>query len=242
MTTVGHVLMGTAIGVLCLPLQKSTPWKAAYFAAFALLPNIPDLPFPGWGHDRYDLSHSLFVNLILGLAAAFLLWRQKVIPPGGKILLAGAAAWLSHLLLDALYGDGPGVAIFRPFSDAYLHLPIPWFAVVWTAPQLTTELFREFAMEFASYVPLVVLAAGLRRIRLARRVSQERAEIAGDQSARRRRDSNRQTPLATETFRLATLPRMGMRASISQRSRVRRRMPSPSEPSTQAIAAGSSDS
>ncbi len=242
MTTVGHVLMGTAIGVLCLPEQESARWKAAYFAAFALLPNIPDLPFPGWGHDRYDLSHSLLVNLILSLAAAFLLWRKEVILSSGKILFAGTAAWLSHLLLDSLYADGPGVAIFWPFSDAHLHLPIPWFAVVWTAPQLTTELFREFAMEFASYLPLVALAAGLRRIRLARRAAQERAELAGDQSARRRRDSNRQTPLATETFRLATLPRMGIRTSRSQRSRVRRRMPSPSAPSTQAIAAGSSDS
>ena len=174
MTTVGHILMGTAIGVLCLPEHKSARWKAAYFAAFALLPNIPDLPFPNWGHYRYDLSHSLLVNLILSLAAAFLLWRKKVIVPGGKILFAGAAAWLSHLLLDSLYGDGPGVAIFWPFSDAYLHLPIPWFAVVRTAPQLTTELFREFAMEFASYFPLVVLAAGLRRILLARSAAPER--------------------------------------------------------------------
>src|ERR1041385_2748276 len=61
-------------------------------------------------------------------------------------------------------------------------------------------------------------------------------------SARLRRDSNRHTPLATETFRLSTLPRIGMRSRRSQRSRVSRRMPSPSAPSTHAIAAGSSDS
>lgn len=46
--------------------------------------------------------------------------------------------------------------------------------------------------------------------------------------------SNRQMPAETETFRLSTLPCIGMRASSSQVSRVSRRMPAPSAPSTQA--------
>src|SRR5262249_43966349 len=51
----------------------------------------------------------------------------------------------------------------------------------------------------------------------------ERAQHGGQRErlerghARRLRDSNRHTPLATDTLRLATLPRMGMRASRSQR-------------------------
>ena len=57
---------------------------------------------------------------------------------------------------------------------------------------------------------------------------------------RRRRASNRQTPAATETLRLSTVPCMGMLTSWSQVSRVRRRMPSPSAPSTQAWATGHS--
>ena len=78
--------------------------------------------------------------------------------------------------------------------------------------------------------------------RVGDRGNRGRAETPSPRYARRRRDSNRHTPLATETFRLSTLPRIGMRTRRSQRSRVSRRMPSPSAPSTHAIAAGSSDS
>jgi hypothetical protein len=46
--------------------------------------------------------------------------------------------------------------------------------------------------------------------------------------------SYRQTPLATDTFRLSTLPAIGIFITISQVSRVRRRMPSPSAPITSA--------
>ena len=171
MTTVGHALAGIAIGALCLPERKSTRWKAAYFAVFALLPNIPDLPLPYWGHGRYELSHSLFVNLfaVLGIAA-MLAWRREMRGRiDGKILAGGGVAWLSHLLLDSLYRDGRGITIFWPFSDASLHLPIPWFSVVQIPPPVTWVLLRELAVEFLSYSPWVLLAFVLRRVRVASR-------------------------------------------------------------------------
>lgn len=171
MTTVGHTLAGIAVGVLCLPEQKSTRWKAVYFAVFALLPNIPDLPLPYWGHARYELSHSLFVNLlaILGIAA-LIAWRRDMRSRfGGTMLAGGAVAWFSHLLLDSLYRDGGGVAIFWPFSDARLHLPVPWFSVVPVPPPVTGALLRELAAEFLSYFPLVLLAFALRRTRVRAR-------------------------------------------------------------------------
>src|SRR3990172_11517450 len=46
--------------------------------------------------------------------------------------------------------------------------------------------------------------------------------------------SNKHTPALTDTFKLSTLPSIGMRTSWSHVSRVRRRKPSPSAPSTQA--------
>lgn len=52
-----------------------------------------------------------------------------------------------------------------------------------------------------------------------------------------RRASYRQTPLATETFRLSTAPRIGMLTSSSQVLRVSWRMPAPSAPSTNATGA-----
>jgi hypothetical protein len=71
MTPVGHILTGTAIAVLCLPARASTPHKLVHFAAFMGLANLPDLPFEIWGHQRYDLSHSLLVNLLF-IAVALL--------------------------------------------------------------------------------------------------------------------------------------------------------------------------
>ena len=53
--------------------------------------------------------------------------------------------------------------------------------------------------------------------------------------ARCRRVSNRHMPALTETFRFSTLPSMGMETRRSHVSRVSRRMPFPSAPSTQAI-------
>ena len=106
MTQVGHTLMGTALGILSLPAHRSPRWKVGYFAIFALLANLPDLPLPYWGHGRYDISHSLFVNLLLSvLAVALCSWQPGVhqLMGGRAVLVAGTLAWLSHLLLDAFY-------------------------------------------------------------------------------------------------------------------------------------------
>src|SRR5262245_59028329 len=121
MTSVGHTLVGIAIGTFCVPPEASTRWKARYFVAFMVLPNVPDLPFPFWGHDRYDISHSLVVNLLLCLILLTLLtWhphsRRSI--GSGKVLGGGMCAWLSHLVLDSFYNHGRGVAIFWPVSDA----------------------------------------------------------------------------------------------------------------------------
>jgi membrane-bound metal-dependent hydrolase YbcI (DUF457 family) len=134
--------------------------------AFALLPNIPDLPFKHWGHRRYDISHSLFANLLLILGALSLLsWRQDLRhhTGGGLVLIGGIVAWLSHLLLDSFYNHGKGVAVFWPFSDAHLALPIPWFSVVPSLLPFTREVLQEYGIEFASCCPLLVLALSLRR-------------------------------------------------------------------------------
>jgi LexA-binding, inner membrane-associated putative hydrolase len=165
MTSLGHSLLGITIGICCVPRRTSARWKVGYFAAFVVLSNIPDLPFPHWGHERYDISHNLFVNLLLCLIMVALLgWHPNIrhFIGGGKILGGGVAAWLSHLVLDSFYNHGRGVAIFWPLSDAHLALPIPWFSVV-PFPPLSLALLRECAIECASYLPLVALAYILRR-------------------------------------------------------------------------------
>ncbi|HSO19003.1 MAG TPA: metal-dependent hydrolase, partial [Desulfosarcina sp.] len=129
MTFIGHSRVGAALAQATLPAE--TNWKQWLLTVnvYVLLAFLPDLPLPGWGHSAYFLSHSLLVNLglmvPLTLAAACL--RSKI-PFLTVPLVAGAAlAWLSHFPLDALYNHGHGVAIYWPFSEAALNLPLPWF-------------------------------------------------------------------------------------------------------------------
>jgi LexA-binding, inner membrane-associated putative hydrolase len=166
MTQVGHAITGAAIGVLCLPPHLSKRAAGGYLVAFALLANVPDFGFRNWGHDRYDISHSVFVNLLIILVVIAGLWwlpgvRMRI--GGGTVFLGGAASWLSHLLLDSFYNHGLGVAIFWPFSAARLALPIPWFSVLSSPLPITWQAVQVWAIELASYLPLLLLAVGLRR-------------------------------------------------------------------------------
>jgi membrane-bound metal-dependent hydrolase YbcI (DUF457 family) len=168
MTNVGHTTMGAAIGALCKPEGYSTHRSVAHYAAFMMLANAPDLGFENWGHDQYRVSHSILVNLALIATVVALLARVKDLRArvgGWPVVIGGAAAWLSHFLLDALYAHGRGVALLWPLSDARLALPVPWFASVHFEERYTGRAFRAYAIELASYGPLLMLALGFRKHR-----------------------------------------------------------------------------
>jgi inner membrane protein len=170
MTSVGHTLTGIAIGVLCKPRNTSAKSTLAHLTIFAFLANIPDLPLPHWGHEQYRISHSIFVTLflisILAIGFAFgQKMRQRV--GGWMVIVGGALAWLSHLLLDSFYNHGYGIAIFWPFSNARLALPIPWFSVLPSIPPpFTWPIMRILCIEFISYFPLIILAIVLRQSKI----------------------------------------------------------------------------
>ena len=171
MTPVGHSLVGLSIGVLCMPQGQSPRTRAAFLVGFMFSANIPDFPIPGWGHYRYHISHSLFVSGAMIVAAAVLLrlWRRTRPTLGSMpVLLGGAAAWLSHLLLDSLYSHGRGLAVFWPFSTARFALPVPWLHNLYASPPpLDEHTVRVCLVEAACFLPLVLLAVawkmGLRR-------------------------------------------------------------------------------
>lgn len=172
MTLVGHGLTGAALGLLATPRDAGWPRTLAMLVIFAALGNTPDLPLPGWGHNLYEVSHSLPVTLALValLGAALWSWPATRRRLGGRTLLLGAAAWCSHLLLDSFYNHGKGVAIFWPLSRASLNLALPWFSTVrkplWQ-PELHT--FKVMAVELAFYGTAFLLVAGLRRVLFRRR-------------------------------------------------------------------------
>ena len=159
MTMVGHSLLGFSLGALAIPRSWSVRPKLLAFGALGLLAGAPDWPTPFWGHSQYHISHSLFVNLgliagVLALAAAFPRPRRAL--GGWPLVCAGAAAWLSHLLLDSFYSHGKGVRIFWPVSGDALNLSMPWFDVLQPGIPPAAAL-RIFAIEFAFYGTLLGL-------------------------------------------------------------------------------------
>lgn len=108
--------MGLAIGWIAVPAEFSRRAKLVTLAAFVALANAPDWPLPGWGHDRYDISHSIFVTLGL-IAAAATLASMALRPTryfSWRLIVGGAVAWLSHLLLDSSTLAAAGWLCFGP--------------------------------------------------------------------------------------------------------------------------------
>jgi hypothetical protein len=166
MTSIGHSIVGASFSVASLPAGASRRYKFLNLLVFILLANFPDIPMPHWSHDFYDFSHSLLVNLaLIMLATAILIQFPKVrkLPGLHRLIILGACAWLSHLLLDTFYNHGKGLLIFWPLSTASLALPIPWFSVLPMEPFLNiVKILKIFLFELLSYVPLLFFSILLR--------------------------------------------------------------------------------
>jgi membrane-bound metal-dependent hydrolase YbcI (DUF457 family) len=161
-TTIGHSLAGLSIAVLTLPRGRSLVWYLLVGHFFIFFANLPDFPLPGWGHDSYQVSHSIFLAALLASSMALLLllpeFNARV---GAKVIVAWSAAWLTHMLLDSIYSHGKGIGIFWPFSDAHLSLPIPWFDTL-TWPPMTENNLRVFAIELIVYGALLLACVLIR--------------------------------------------------------------------------------
>jgi membrane-bound metal-dependent hydrolase YbcI (DUF457 family) len=172
MTFVGHSLVGASLAQATIPAGAS--WKQWAFIVnlYILLAFFPDFPFPGWGHFRYYFSHSLYVNLLLIVptAAACCYWRCRRGFASYLLVAGGAVAWLSHFPLDAMYNHGRGVAIFWPFSEAALNLPLPWFVTLDMGQSLTSAYnARVFLVEALFYLPVFAAAMLARHLWLRRK-------------------------------------------------------------------------
>ena len=167
MSPVGHSIVGLAFAAVALPRDGNRKRLVILPIAFIALASLPDWPIPSWGHARYDISHSIFVNISL-VGAVMLLWcmmplfRSFV---GARCLWLGAAAWLSHLMLDSFYNHGHGVAIYWPFSDARLNFAIPWFNTLDPSQSIASpHNLSVYAIEFMAYLPIMILAVGFRKM------------------------------------------------------------------------------
>ena len=162
-TTVGHSLTGLSLAALTLPPGQSRRWYVLTTAIFVALANFADFPLPSWGHSAYHISHSVFVTTLLAsLMALLFFWPTFHAKVGAKVLAAWTVAWLSHLPLDSMYAHGQGIAIFWPFSEAHLAMPIPWFETV-SLPARSVENLRVFGVETAVFGAALLACIGLRR-------------------------------------------------------------------------------
>lgn len=159
MTFVGHSLVGASVAVAAMPYSMSAGRWVLAVNVFILLSYLPDMPLPFWGHPHYAVSHSLLVNLLL-MTACFIAWisvepiRRRV---PSRLFAAGIAAWGSHFLLDALYRGSDGVAVFWPFSNAVVNLPLPWFD--YFVPSLGVfhgHNLSVFGIEAIAYLPVLL--------------------------------------------------------------------------------------
>ncbi|MBD3419088.1 MAG: hypothetical protein GF398_03110 [Chitinivibrionales bacterium] len=166
MTTIGHTIVGATIGLAAIPRYASRLRSIATLAVFGLLGNFADWPIKNWGHDRYEISHSVFSNLAV-IAAVLLIsavFRRQVKKVGGyRILLLGCAAMVSHLLLDTFYSHGTGLGIYWPFSGETVSLALPWFDPIKVVPPpLTRQALRVMGIELLFYGTIFILAGSIK--------------------------------------------------------------------------------
>ena len=109
--------MGLSFAAFAVPMNARatiSSWPSVGIAcAFVALANLPDWPLPNWGHDRYDISHSVFVNIgLIGLVVVLTqVFANQTRLSQNRFLTLAAMAWLSHLLLDTFYNHGEGLGL-----------------------------------------------------------------------------------------------------------------------------------
>ena len=165
MTPIGHSLIGLSFAALAVPINRKTSiinWRSLGVAcAFVALANLPDWPLPNWGHDRYDISHSVFVNVgLIGLVVVLVkVFAKRNWLSRNRFLVLAAMAWTSHLLLDTFYNHGKGIGLLWPVSKQKLSLAMPWFGN-WdlSQPVTSSHNLSVFGIEFLVYFPILLAA------------------------------------------------------------------------------------
>jgi len=167
LTPIGHTLTGLAIGYLAIPREMPRQQKTWALAVFALLASVPDLPFPYWGHNDYRISHSLVVTtFVLVIVVGILALKYKGQAPfTPSMLLAGALAWYSHILLDSFYNHAIGLEIGWPIVDYRIALPVPWLSPGNKLDIFSMHNVKVAVFEVLTFGPLLVLSIILKHLK-----------------------------------------------------------------------------
>jgi inner membrane protein len=167
---VGHALGGFAAGWLT---ARSTRLERPLLTglAFAALGVVPDFDILVEG------SHRLYTHSVAAVAVIVLLAAVSLRAAGPRLsapqtrrmlVLAAAAAYASHILLDWAGDDRSapyGIRALWPFTDAYYQSNLRWFPPVerrYWLPGFWTANLRAIGWEMLVLGPIVALALWIR--------------------------------------------------------------------------------
>jgi inner membrane protein len=167
MASFGHVAVGLLTGRLhggrAIRADRRSTWRTfLFFVALATIPDVDILLVALGASERGPFGHrgalhSLTMALAMGLIGALVArqWRWPVLRTG----LAGAAAFASHTVLDLLDAGGKSLALFWPFTSMRFHSPWRPLPDAPRGMKLLSALgLREFAIEFALFLPVTIYA------------------------------------------------------------------------------------
>jgi len=155
---VAHALVGASVAAALRPQFQSHQWKPLLIGAF--LGVCPDFDYAlnwlrisggGWHHG---FTHSIAFALLLGLIAVSISKEWRV-----RSFIIFSAAAVSHTLLDFLFTESFGVALWWPLTDHRykLRLPNP-IDYTWNT---ASDLFKISLFELLIFAPIflgVILA------------------------------------------------------------------------------------
>ncbi len=165
MPSVGHVLVGMAVGRAYLPRGSTRAQLAKSMAAFSALSMLPDadviafsfgIPYSHvLGHRGW--THSIGFSIIAA-AIAWLL-APRLGQPRARLALFALATAFSHGLLDTFTNGGLGCAIFWPITAARFFFPPH---IIPVAPiglgMLSLRGFLTIAVELVMFFPFFLYA------------------------------------------------------------------------------------
>jgi inner membrane protein len=167
-TDYSHAVVG--LGLARLYATKPMPW--AYWGLAAILPIVPDFDafssaaYGTWlGHRGF--THSLVFALLLGMAAAGILFRYFRVNWWSLSALIFAMI-ASHGLLDALTRGGESVPFFRPLGGRYGNwglIPVSDIALELPDPRYSRAIRGELLWVWLPTGLLVGLVMAYRRLK-----------------------------------------------------------------------------
>lgn len=172
---IAHGLVGASVAAALRPSHQSRGWKTLLVAAF--LGISPDFDYVlnwlrisggGWHHG---FTHSIPFAFLVGLVMVIVSRDWK-----SRSFLVFGAAFASHTLLDFLFTESQGVALWWPLTNHRykLRLPNPVdYTSLWDTP---LDVLKISLSELVIFAPLLLTVILLRRV--FRRSRLRRAEQA----------------------------------------------------------------